>query len=107
MMENQSSISRWAQDTFGTAQPSNISTAVRANKEMGELLRDLAENDRNPHAMEEAADIVILLFVLASRMGGSLMAEVDRKMAINRARAWKVDESGHGYHVRDEVAANG
>jgi len=106
MIETQATISRWAVQTFGTAQPSNMSTAVRANQEMSELLRDLAENDKSAHAIQEAADVVILLFVLASRMGYSLMAEVDRKMAINRSREWTVDATGHGYHV-EKVASHG
>lgn len=106
-MENQASISRWAQDTFGPVRALNIRTARRAAEEMNELLLALGENDIHPKAMEEAADVVILLFVLASRMGGSLMAEVDRKMAINRAREWTVDASGHGYHVPEKAGANG
>ena len=106
MIETHATISRWATQTFGTDQPSNMSTAVRANTEMGELLRDLAEDDKSPNAIEEAADVAILLFVLASRMGYSLMAEVDRKMEINRNREWNIDATGHGYHVK-KVAAHG
>ena len=102
MTESQASISWWARHTFGDGQPSNMSTAVRANKEMAELLGDLAINDDHPHAIEEAADVVILLFVLASRMERDLMAEVDRKMAVNRAREWNVDATGHGYHKREK-----
>lgn len=107
MMENQASISRWARDTFGPTMAPMMRTATRANEEMSELLKALAEDDHNPKAIEEAADVVILLYVLAARMGESLMAEVDRKMAINRAREWTVDASGHGYHVPEKAAANG
>jgi len=106
MMENQASISRWAQDTFGPC-GSNMMVAVRANQEMAELLKALTVSDNNPEALSESADIVIVLMRLASCMGGSLMAEVDRKMAINRAREWTVDATGHGYHVPEKAAANG
>jgi NTP pyrophosphatase (non-canonical NTP hydrolase) len=106
MIETQATISKWARDMFGENQPSNMSTAVRANKEMSELLRDLAINDHNPHAIEEAADVVILLFVLASRMDRDLLAAVNRKMSINRDREWTVDATGHGYHV-EKAASHG
>lgn len=107
MIENQATISRWATDTFGPVLAPHLRTAKRANEEMVELIGALELDDDNPKAIEEAADIVILLMVLASRMGQSLMAEVDRKMAINRAREWNVDPSGHGYHVRDKAVVNG
>ena len=110
MIETQASISKWATDTFGPVKAHqiapNMATAVRANKEMAELLGALAVYDGNPAALDEAADVVILLFVLASRIGGNLMAEVDRKMALNRSRKWKVDDTGHGYQV-PEVPAHG
>lgn len=106
MFECQASISSWAEQTFGPSS-SNARVASRANEEMAELLRALTADDNHPNAIEEAADVVIVLFRLAGRMGESLMAEVDRKMAINRAREWNVDASGHGYHVREKASANG
>lgn len=103
--ENQRTINRWIEDTFGAA-GSNLSVAARANEEMAELLTALAHDDRHPKAVEEAADIVIILFRLAERQGRDLMSEVDRKMAINRRRTWKV-ENGHGYHVPDASVTAG
>lgn len=102
MIENQQSISAWATQTFGDAS-TNVRVAVRANEEMAELLRALSADDSHPKAIEEAADVVIVLFRLAARMGESLMAEVDRKMAINRARHWNITSDGHGYHIREKV----
>ncbi len=102
MMENQQSISAWATQTFGDAS-SNMRVATRANEEMAELLRALGSDENHPKAIEEAADVVIVLFRLAARMGHSLMAEVDRKMAINRTREWAKTADGHGYHVREKV----
>jgi hypothetical protein len=45
-----------------------------------------------------------MLGSLAHQMGKDLAAEIDRKMAVNRAREWRLDGSGHGYHVRDKEA---
>jgi NTP pyrophosphatase (non-canonical NTP hydrolase) len=99
MNETQQTISAWALTTFGEV-VSNVSAATRANKEMAELLMALAIDDRHPEAGEEIADIVIILFRLAERLGIDLFAEIDRKMSINRQRRWQLDGAGHGYHVR-------
>lgn len=95
--ESQDSISEWANETFGPS-GSNMRVAARANEEMAELLRALATEDDHPKALEEIADIFIVLYRLAWRLGGNVHAEIDRKMAINRARKWNLDGTGHGYH---------
>lgn len=100
--ETQSGISKWADETFGPS-GSNARVAARANEEMAELLRALTADDNHPKAAEEAADIVIVLYRLASRIGVDLHAEIDRKMAVNRERVWNLDKTGHGYHVRDKA----
>lgn len=102
-METQAKISEWCEATFGPSS-SNARVAARANEEMAELLRALTVDDKHPKAAEEIADVVIILSRLATRLGADLQAEVDRKMAVNRARVWKLDGSGHGYHVRPEKA---
>lgn len=99
--ETQASISRWAFDTFGPAS-SNVRVATRANEEMAELLRALAADDKHPKAAEEIADVVIVLYRLATRLEVDLHEVIDRKMATNRNREWNRDNSGHGYHVRDK-----
>lgn len=100
MSETQATISAWAEQTFGPA-GSNTRVAVRALEEMTELLRCLSADDNHPKATDEVADVVIVLQRLATRLGIDLWAEVERKMAINRGRTWKLDSTGHGYHVRD------
>lgn len=100
--ETQESVTAWANETFGVAK-SNARIAARANEEMAELLRALTADDANPAAAAEVADVVIVLYRLASYLGVDLMREIDAKMAINRARAWAKDASGHGYHVRDKA----
>lgn len=98
--ETQATVTKWCEDTFGAAS-SNARVAARANEELAELLKDLTRNDADGHAIEEAADVVIILYRLAARMGRDLLGEVDRKMAINRQRKWNVGPDGHGYHVKD------
>lgn len=104
-METQDTISRWTYETFGNAK-TNARVAARANEEMAELLRALTADENHPKAIEEAADVVIILYRLASCMGKDLHEEIDRKMAINRTRQWNVTTDGHGYHIRDKVAAS-
>ena len=99
--ETQQTISGWANATFGAAD-SNARVAARANEEMAELIRALTADDQHPKAAEEIADVVIILYRLAERLGVDLMSEIDRKMEINRSRKWNLDSTGHGYHVRDK-----
>lgn len=100
-LENQESVATWADKTFGPTQ-SLARIAARANEEMAELLRITTAAPVNPQAaIDEAADVVIVLYRLARNAGGDLLDAVDRKMAVNRGRAWKLDATGHGYHVRE------
>ena len=103
--ETQQSINEWIEATFGAA-GSNLSVVTRANEEMAELLMALAVDDNHADAVEEAADIVIILYRLAQRHKRDLLAEVDRKMSVNRARKWNV-ANGHGYHVPAAPADQG
>jgi hypothetical protein len=101
--ETQRSISTWAEETFGPA-VSNASCAARANQEMAELLTALASDDHNKKTRIECADIVIVLYRLCERNGWDLLAAIDEKMAINRARKWQLTGDGHGQHIdEDEV----
>lgn len=101
-METQATICAFADETFGRA-TSNMRIAARANEEMAELLRALSSDDNHPKAAEEIADVVIILYRLARNLGTDLAEEIERKMAINRNRVWKRDDTGHGYHVRDKA----
>lgn len=96
--ETQQTIARWARDTFGEAK-SNLSVAIRANEEMAEMLACLNRNDDDQHAAEEAADVIITLCVMFERLGVDIVAEIDRKMKVNRERQWRLDGNGHGYHL--------
>lgn len=97
-METQETISKWAVDTFGVA-ADDLSVAIRANTEMAELLRALAEDPEHPKAPEECADIIIVLMRIFERRGVNYHDVIDAKMQVNRARIWQLDGRGHGYHV--------
>ena len=102
--ETQATISAWAEATFGPS-GSNARAIARANREMAELLEHVTADDRHPEAAEEIADIVIVLSRVMTRLGVDLQAEIDRKMVKNRARKWRLDGTGHGYHVKDNEEA--
>ncbi len=99
--ENQQTVCEWVEATFGPV-ASNARIVSRANEEMAELVKDVSIDDRHANLVEEAADIVIVLYRLAERMGADLLEEVDRKMAKNRARRFVSDGSGCGYPVKEE-----
>lgn len=97
--ESTATIAAWANATFGAS--SNMSTFLRAQKEWVELKRKLEANDGDPDAVTEIADVVIVLQRIAAAHGKDLYVEIDRKMAINRARKWELTGDGHGQHVEE------
>lgn len=100
--ESQRSIADWAQETFGLHPNSiegHIASFKRACEEMAEFM--VVENTLNTQQMiEEAADVVITLYVLADRLQYDLHDQIDRKMVINRARRWIAHGDGTGHHVK-------
>ncbi len=103
MAETQRTITDWATHTFGEP-PSDARVAARANEEMAELLRAVTSGQTPDKVIDEAADVVIVLYRLCDRLGGDLMAAIDAKMAVNRGRQWRTDGNGHGYHVREKAS---
>jgi len=96
--ETQPSIAQWAADTFGVS--TQLRAATRMNEEVAELLAKMANATvSQDKIIEECADVQIVLYVLAERMHVDLDAEVQKKMAVNRARKWKLDGSGCGQHI--------
>ncbi len=96
--ETSESISQWAEKTFGPV-GNNMQIAIRANLEMAELLKELALDDMSEKAVEEVADIVIVLSRLVERKGHNLQTVINEKMTVNRARQWRLDGNGQGYHT--------
>lgn len=102
MKETGATIAGWAAATFGPAHdPARV--AARANEEMAELLRAATSQQPPSKLIEEAADVVIVLARLVHVAGGDIWEAVERKMEVNRARVWKKDGTGHGYHVREKA----
>ena len=83
-----SAIADWSRATFGIATPERA--LDRAAEEWLELIE-------SPDPVE-AADVVICLCGYARACGFDLAAEVEKKMTINRARAWATKGDGTGYH---------
>jgi NTP pyrophosphatase (non-canonical NTP hydrolase) len=103
--EDQQTIEEWRRATFGPG-GSNARLAARLNTEVAELIFALTEDDSNPQAIDEVADIGIVLMGLCSRFNVDFHQIIDQKMAINRRRQWLVDGTGHGHHIEQEEAAS-
>jgi NTP pyrophosphatase (non-canonical NTP hydrolase) len=89
---------------FGLPETSNARLAAHANEAMAELLAVLTIDDEHPKASDKIAGVVIILYVLAARLGKDMDEEIARKMEINRARTWKLADAGHGYHVKADAS---
>lgn len=73
--------------------------AAHANISLGYALVNLASDDQHPMVLYEIRDVVGHLSCCCTALGTSLADAIDAKMKINRARVWKKDGTGHGYHV--------
>lgn len=98
-MEDQQSVSKWAEETFGPAKDQTV-LVTRAKTEMDELLEAVQAGDRTEIG-KEAADIAILLWRLMEHNGLDLTNEVTKKMAENRNRRWQPKGDGTGKHIPD------
>ncbi len=78
----------------------------RCDEEFDELAIAIADLERDPtgehisKARQECADVMITMYRVIEKLGGSLRDEVDAKMDINRARKWNVGADGIGYHIK-------
>lgn len=97
VFESQRTISEWADGTFGKS--TNLAVAIRARKELNELIAKLEENDLHSGAGEEVADIQIVLARISHQLGVDGAWEIQKKMEINRKRKWVRDGTGNGQHV--------
>ena len=106
-MENQESITSWADDTFGPKHPAEV--AARMNVEVAELIAGLATvaavpvADIDPELVQElqkeCADVFIMLAQVAEKLNVDLQTVVDFKMGVNRNRAWGRSPTGKMQHV--------
>lgn len=109
--ETSTSIALWAEETFGPA--TALSTAIRAQKELTELIEKLSDSVHKREVdplviMEEVADVRIVLARVQRFFPGAPTAEEaeDAKMQVNRVRRWRLDGRGHGQHVGDDEQVN-
>jgi len=121
--ETQESVTSWQNTTFPGAKGNLKGYVLRCLEEMAELavaagcgdldifgrvskvtVKHLGIRVCNPvKVREEAADVNVVLYGVANAGGFDLAEEVDKKMAVNRAREWNVDPvTGFGQHVRKE-----
>lgn len=120
MNETQQSVGEWIETTFPGGDPNSPRKAIRALEEMVELCMAAGALTNEIHdavgraiagaASElpqpskipiEAADVLIVLYGLAQLRKFDLHAEVDKKMAVNRARKWRALGDGTGYHIKE------
>lgn len=94
----QSKITRWAVSTFGEPEsPGRILS--RAVEELEEALLAYHDGVSGAKIVEELADTYIVMCQVAHHLGYNLLEEVDRKMEVNNARAWKLNGDGTAQHV--------
>lgn len=76
--------------------------AARAQIWMGHTLVALAydDGDANHLVRHFVGRVVAFLRYICQQLGYDLDERVDHKMGINHQRKWKLDGSGHGYHVK-------
>ena len=76
---------------------------AKANQAMAALLRHVTSG-RDDALISATLQVLIEWLVVFCNMHRDydLWSSVERKMTINRARAWQTDGTGHGYHVRQK-----
>jgi hypothetical protein len=82
--------------------PENDSPAravMRAELKLVVAKNMMADGFPRTRFLQEVTAVRVILEEVVTRHGGSLTDEVDAKMVINRNRVWRLDGSGHGYHV--------
>lgn len=125
MNETQGSVAEWIDATFPGTDPDSSRKSIRALEEMVELclasgatpdeieeaaakaVRSSVKEGRGRDSREfdpikiptEAADVMIVLYGIASMRRFDLLRAVDFKMAVNRDRRWKTRGDGTGYHI--------
>lgn len=87
--ETLESIIAWGDEIFGPC------TAERAINRAWEEWQEMLE--KGADVPVEAADVIIVLL----RIPGILEA-INRKMAVNRSREWRLMGDGTGYHIPKE-----
>lgn len=74
-------------------------SVLRAETKLVVAKNMIADAFQITRILQEVVAVRVILEEVVSRHGGNLTDEVDAKMAINRMREWRLDGTGHGYHV--------
>lgn len=96
--ETQYSVTAWGEETFGPCTSPAVLVA-RAALEMRELEEAAQQNDAK-EVGHELADVLIILYRVATLYNLDINAIIDDKMRINRARRWERKGDGTGRHIK-------
>jgi NTP pyrophosphatase (non-canonical NTP hydrolase) len=94
-------IQAWATQTFGNATVERaLSRAAEEFQELHDALEEgFVTTAWRKQIAEECADVVICLCGVCNALGLDLAEAVERKMAKNRLRTWKLNGDGTAYHM--------
>lgn len=93
-VETQKTINEWQDQNFPSASEAGI--IKHLTEEFHEFLNETFNNENR---LEEAADIIIILYAWAKFNHYDLHTAIDKKMAKNRLRTWKIQPDGTGRHT--------
>ena len=99
MNETFKTINDWAQETFNGGVELHRGVE-RADEEFDELYEAVFVGKSLEDTAMEIADVIIVLSHTAESNGIDLQKAIDKKMSINRARNWKLNDDGTAQHVR-------
>jgi NTP pyrophosphatase (non-canonical NTP hydrolase) len=85
---------------FGGGGNSIVASAAKANDFMARLvLVSFGNGSSPPLAINLCGLICLHLSDICAAFDTDLNTEIHKKMNINRGREWKLDNTGHGYHI--------
>lgn len=93
----QQEIVSWANQVFPSSNRHTV-TMKLITEELPELILALAQ-ENNHKIKDEMADVMILFMDLSCRLGIDVLAEVAKKMEINKKREWTISSYGVSNHV--------
>lgn len=95
----------YLQDIIKAARPmlvDGVYSVGRANTALAKAIRAVTAGACGDAFALPVMDCVRWLAIFAEVHGRNLWTVIEAKMAVNRARVWKRDGNGVGYHVRDK-----
>lgn len=95
MTEDQATVYAWQRKMFPRS--NRAGQEGKLFEEVQELKSDLMYDPKN--SGPEMADVVIVLYGLASMLGIDLHEEINKKMDVNRHRTWEIQPDGTGRHL--------